>query len=118
MLRHLSHAKDKSTIFHVDSQSDPLGIRLYWARTSSLFVAWSFAKMPCFLSNAPIQRSERSSILVVREANADPWFNLLDWQQQFAIDVAGNKSDDQTLVLMWNRNGGDNQVWRFEPVKS
>jgi hypothetical protein len=117
VLRHLARAKDDTTIFFVDS-SDIAGIRLYWAKDRSKFVTWSFDKYPCFVTNAARMRTRDASILVTQFAKADPWLNLIDWQRQlFAIDVAASKTDDGSRVLLWNSNGGDNQVWRCEPVK-
>jgi hypothetical protein len=117
VLRHLSQAKDDTTTFYVDSQADPIGIRLYWGKDRSMFIVWGNVKDQCFLSNAKRQLVREASIFPLEGAKADPWFTLNDWEHRFALDVAAGKTDDMTPILIWPRNHGDNQIWRLEPIK-
>ena len=118
VLRHLAKAKDDTTMFFVDS-TDSAGIRLYWAKDRAMLVVRGNVTQQCFVSKGSRMHNRESSIFVVQAAKADPWFNLIAWDRLlFAIDVAAGRTDDGNRVLLWDRNGGDNQIWRIDPVKT
>jgi Ricin-type beta-trefoil lectin domain-like len=44
------------------------------------------------------------------------WFALNNDNHSYVVDVQGGATADNTPVLSWKWNGGDNQIWRAEIV--
>jgi hypothetical protein len=115
-LRHLSLADNESTIFYVDG--DWANFRLYSALDRSKFIVWGDPQNDLRLSNNKSFLIPAASSFVIDAVKADPWFGLYDWQHhRWVVDVAASHTADKSRILSWTWNGGDNQIWRFEPVK-
>ena len=116
VLRHLSLADDASTTFYVDGGWSDL--RLYSGQDRSKFVIWGNPQDDLRFSNNKNFLIPQATFLSIEAVKADPWFALYNWNRQWVVDVAASHTDDKSRVVSWKWNGGDNQIWRMEPVKA
>ena len=115
-LRRLSMADDDTTIFYVDG--DWPNFRLYSGQDRSKFLRWGNPQSELLFSNNKNFLIPAATSFTLSPAKVDPWFALYDWQNhRWVVDVAASHTDDKSRIVSWTWNGGDNQIWRMEPVK-
>src|SRR5262249_42825423 len=114
----LSQADDESTIFYLGSHGAPQLSALHnlkWAKDPDLFVTSFRPRQPCMLLRM-------GSPFRMNAVKADPWFvanfDYVPNSDPWVLHLAGSNIRDETPILLWPGNGGDNQIWRIEPVKS
>jgi hypothetical protein len=115
-LRHLSLANDDSTTFYLDG--DWSDFRMYAGQDRSKFLMWGNPQSDFRFSNNKNFLVPQVTFLSIDAVKADPWFALYDWNHQWVVDVAASHTADKSRIVSWKWNGGDNQIWRMEPVKS
>lgn len=116
-LRRLSQANNNSTTFFFDWENNLSGFRLRWGSDQSKFATWTGHDSPLYLNSDPQFLTKDSSLFTTDSVKDGRWSALNTSNHSYVLDVKGGTTADNTPVLQWKWNGGDNQVWRAEMVE-
>jgi hypothetical protein len=112
VLRPAANINDDTATFIL--RTDPLGFRLYWAQDPKWFLTWINTRINLYLNWADNYLDHTYSIFTVDSVKDGNWFALNNYNHQWVVDVDHSGTADNTKVISWEWNGGDNQIWRPE----
>ena len=103
------------TAFDVEAGTG--GFRLKWAQDTDQYLCWwPEGQQLNLMHSAFANRSDRydTTIFTTDPVESDNWLVLNNREKSRVVDVAGSMIDEDTPVLSWRWNAGNNQIWRTE----